>query len=86
MSRRRSSVNVTRTPRRAGRWKRFSRCRARLGTGDGREIAVMMLRERLSKLARKANADADTPERSEARRGLRSVTAVASGRVQDRNT
>ena len=56
----------------------------RLGTDDGREIALMMLRERLSKLARKAKADADTPERSQARRVLRSVTAGASGRVQDR--
>jgi hypothetical protein len=57
---------------------------ARLGTDDGREIALMMLREKLSKLARKAHADADTPERSQARRVLRSVTAGASGRVQDR--
>ena len=57
---------------------------ARLGTDEGREVALMTLRERLSKLARKATAESDTPERSQARRVLRSVTAGASGRVQDR--
>jgi hypothetical protein len=57
---------------------------ARLGTDDGREVALMMLRDRLSKLSRKATAEAETPERSQARRVLRSITAGASGRVQDR--
>ena len=57
---------------------------ARLGSDDGREVALMMLRDRLSKLSRKATAETDTPERSQARRVLRSVTAGASGRVQDR--
>jgi len=52
--------------------------------GDGRDVALMSLRDRLTKLARKAAGDADTPERSQARRVLRSVTAGASGRVQDR--
>ena len=57
---------------------------ARLGSDDGREVALMMLRDRLSKLSRKAAAETDTPERSQARRVLRSVTAGASSRVQDR--
>jgi hypothetical protein len=57
---------------------------ARLGTDEGREVALMTLRDRLSKLSRKATAEADTPERSQARRVLRSITAGASGRVQDR--
>lgn len=57
---------------------------AQLGDGDRREVAVMMLRERLTKLRRKADAEADTPDRSQARRVLRSITAGASGRVQDR--
>ena len=45
----------------------------------------MTLRERLSKLGRKAGAEADTPERSQARRVLRSITAGAAGRVHDRD-
>jgi poly(3-hydroxybutyrate) depolymerase len=57
---------------------------ARLRTDEGREVALMMLRDRLSKLSRKATAEADTPERSQAVRVLRSITAGASGRVQDR--
>jgi poly(3-hydroxybutyrate) depolymerase len=57
---------------------------ARLGEDDRREVSVMMLRDRLGKLSRKATADADTPERSQARRVLRSVTAGASERVVDR--
>jgi poly(3-hydroxybutyrate) depolymerase len=57
---------------------------AQLGDGDRREVAVMMLRERLTKLRRKADAEIDTPDRSQARRVLRSITAGASGRVQDR--
>ena len=51
---------------------------------DGRHVALMNLRDRLSTLARKAAAETDTPERSQARRVLRSVTAGASSRVQDR--
>jgi predicted esterase len=51
---------------------------------DGRNVALMNLRDRLSTLARKAAAAAETPERSQARRVLRSVTAGASSRVQDR--
>jgi hypothetical protein len=56
---------------------------SRLGD-DTRHEALRTLRERLSTLSRKANAEADTPERSQARRMLRSITAGASGRVQDR--
>jgi hypothetical protein len=39
---------------------------ARLGSDDGREVSLMMLRDRLSKLSRKATAETDTPERSQA--------------------
>ena len=56
---------------------------SRLGD-DGRLPALMTLRDRLTKLSRKAASEADTPERSQARRVLRSITAGASGRVQDR--
>jgi hypothetical protein len=57
---------------------------ARLGDDDRREVSVMMLRDRLGKLSRKATAEADTPERIQARRVLRSVTAGAAERVVDR--
>lgn len=57
---------------------------ARLGDDDRRDVALMTLRDRLSKLGRRATGDADTPDRSQARRLLRSITAGASGRVQDR--
>ena len=56
---------------------------SRLGD-DGRLPALMTLRDRLAKLSRKAASEADTPERSQARRVLRSITTGASGRVQDR--
>jgi predicted esterase len=56
---------------------------ARLGS-DGRLDALRTLRDRLSKLARTAAAEAETPERSQARRVLRAITAGASGRVEDR--
>jgi hypothetical protein len=57
---------------------------ARLGEEGAREPAIMMLRDRLTRLSRRAAGDADTPERAQARRVLRSITAGASGRVQDR--
>jgi poly(3-hydroxybutyrate) depolymerase len=50
---------------------------------DTRQEALMTLRDRLSKLSRKAADGGDTPERRQARRVLRSITAGASGRVQD---
>ena len=43
----------------------------------------MTLRDRLSKLSQKAAAEADTAERRQARRVVRTVTAGASARVQD---
>jgi hypothetical protein len=57
---------------------------ARLGEEGAREPAIMMLRDRLTRLSRRAAGDADTPERAQARRVLRSIAAGASGRVQDR--
>ena len=57
---------------------------ARLGRDEEREPAIMMLRDRLSRLSRKATVEAETPERAQARRVLRSITAGASGRVEDR--
>lgn len=56
----------------------------RLGNEERRDVALMTLRDRLSKLSRTAAGDTETPERSQARRVLRSITAGASGRVQDR--
>lgn len=56
---------------------------AQLGD-DGRAAALMTLRDRLSTLSRRATSDADTPERRQARRLLRSIAAGVSGRVQDR--
>ena len=57
---------------------------AHVGDESRRGEALMTLRDRLSKLSRKAASEADTPERSQARRVLRSITAGASARVQDR--
>jgi predicted esterase len=54
-----------------------------LGDDSRRPGALSLLRERLSQLFRKASEEADTPERSQARRVLRAVTAGASERVQD---
>jgi dienelactone hydrolase len=56
---------------------------AGLGDDNRHTTALMMLRERLSKLAKKANVEEDSPDRSQARRVLRSITAGARGRVQD---
>lgn len=57
---------------------------SRLGDDERRDVAIMTIRDRLSTLSRKAAAEADSPERSQARRMLRSITAGAAGRVQDR--
>ncbi len=57
---------------------------ARLADDERREVTMMTLRDRLATLARKSAEEADTPERSQARRVLRSITAGASGRVQNR--
>jgi len=48
-----------------------------------RDVALLTLRNRLSSLSRKATGEADTPDRSQARRVLRSITVGASQRVQD---
>ena len=56
----------------------------RIGDEGHRREALMALRDRLLKLSRKATSEADTPERSQARRMLRSIAAGAPARVQDR--
>jgi predicted esterase len=57
---------------------------AALDDPDRRGGSMLALRDRLSRLAKKASAEGESPERSQARRVLRAVTAGASGRVQDR--
>jgi hypothetical protein len=56
----------------------------RIGDEGRRREALMALRDRVARLSRKAADETDTPERSQARRVLRSITAGASARVQDR--
>ena len=56
----------------------------RLGDAASRDVALITLRDRLSTLSRKAASEADTPERRQARRVLRSIAVGASQRVQDR--
>ena len=51
---------------------------------DSRDTALMTLRERLTRLSRRATAEADTPDRQQARRVLRLITAGASERTSDR--
>jgi pimeloyl-ACP methyl ester carboxylesterase len=48
------------------------------------DVSLMQLRDRLSKLARKAAEQDDSAERRQARRMLRAVSVGAAGRVQDR--
>jgi dienelactone hydrolase len=55
-----------------------------LGDEDRREVAIIQLRNRLSKIAGAANAPSESAERSQARRVLRAITAGADERVQDR--
>jgi dienelactone hydrolase len=51
---------------------------------DGaRDAALISLRDRLTRLSRKASAAADTAERSQARRMLRLITAGAAERIPD---
>ena len=47
-------------------------------------VALLQLRDRLSKLSRAATAADESPARSQARRVLRAITAGAAERVQDR--
>jgi hypothetical protein len=56
---------------------------ARLADESRRGAALMALRDRLSRLAQKAAEAGDSPDRRQARRLLRAVTAGAGGRVQD---
>jgi dienelactone hydrolase len=56
---------------------------AGLADVDRREVALMQLRNRLSKMAAAANAPDDSPARRQARRALRAITAGAAERVQD---
>ena len=57
---------------------------AGLGDDSRRRASLSALRDRLSKLAEKAGAAEDSPERSQARRVLRAITSGAGERSQDR--
>ena len=57
---------------------------AGLADDERRPGALMRLRDALAKLSRAANAEEDTPARAQARRVLRTITAGAGERVQDR--
>jgi len=56
---------------------------ADLSDRDRRVQALVRLRDQLSRWERAANADAESPERSQARRALRAITSGAAERVQD---
>jgi pimeloyl-ACP methyl ester carboxylesterase len=58
---------------------------AGLRDGDNRTVVLFRLRDELSKLSRTANAPEASAARSQARRVLRSITAGATDRVQDRD-
>jgi predicted esterase len=57
---------------------------AQLGDENRRGVALLSLRDRLSKLSRRALDQADTPDRSQALRVLRAIMFGAPERVQDR--
>jgi hypothetical protein len=57
---------------------------AQLGDENRRGEALLTLRDRLSKLSRRAGEAADAPDRSQAVRVLRAITFGAPERVQDR--
>jgi dienelactone hydrolase len=57
---------------------------ARLADEERRSEALMLLRDRLSRLWRTGSGEADTPERSQARRVLHAVAFGASHRSEDR--
>jgi dienelactone hydrolase len=56
---------------------------AGLRDGNRRAMSLIRLRDQLSRYARTASGEVDTPERSQARRVLRVVTAGGSERVDD---
>ena len=62
----------------------FVALEAALADDQQRPSALMQLRQRLTKLAEIANRPDESPERTQARRQLRAITAGASARVQDR--
>jgi hypothetical protein len=57
---------------------------AQLGEASQRPVALTTLHERLGRLSKQAAGDVDTPERSQARRLLRSMAAGARERVPDK--
>lgn len=57
---------------------------ADLNDASRHDAALMALRDRLSRLSRKATSSDESPGRSQARRVLRAITSGAAGRVQDR--
>lgn len=62
--------------------REFFELEAGLRDADQRALALIRIRDRLSRWASAANADAESPQRSQARRVLRAVTSGA-GQVQD---
>ena len=58
---------------------------AQLADESRRTVALTTLNERVGKLAKQAAGEAETPERSQARRLLRSIAAAVRGRVTDRD-
>jgi len=57
---------------------------AALADTERHTSALMSLRSRIESLSQKARAEQDSPERSQARRVLRSITSGAATRTQDR--
>jgi hypothetical protein len=57
---------------------------AQLGDENRRAVALLTLRDRLSKLSRRAGEGADTPDRRQALRVLRAIAFGARERVDDR--
>ena len=58
---------------------------AQLADDNRRSEALMLLRDRLSRLRKTATAVTETPERSQARRVLQAVTFGAAGRTEDQH-
>ncbi len=58
---------------------------AQLGDQERRQVALLTLNERLAHLWKKATAETDTPERTQARRLLRTMAAGAAERTPDKD-
>ena len=56
---------------------------ANLSDADRREVSLLLLRERLTTLAREASASEESPGRTRARRMLRAITVGGPERVRD---